>query len=379
MNNLPPKQIDELIEAVSLNADGKDQFIVNVFDDTIGYRLTKKARLATIARHIVKNYAASQLSAEYQLSQLAHESMDSLLGLLLQGRGRDSSSAAHPGDTPDACLALSTFNDLNLGNLALMNLADLQLERFAEKAYATGSLNVNQGEYVNGIVQSQGKITQLNSGKFSDAVPIDAQLDGASHHAVENSVIKAALDKKLNISDTSAYFAPTEGSYVAGLTQSNGKIIALHKYTLPKQPIDENLNANSANPVENRAVKKALDDLESRLSSAVDSKFVKLADANAYYKAPAGDFITSVRQVNGKLAGIETGNYDAKFAALEAKIAALQQKHDADIAALRQQIDAQYVKLSTSANQTITGPVTFNTKINGKITSADVSDASKWA
>lgn len=377
MNNLPPKQIDELIEAVSLNADGKDQFIVNVFDDTIGYRLTKKARLATIARHIVKNYAASQLSAEYQLSQLAHESMDSLLGLLLQGR--DGNQPAHTGDTPDACLALSTFNDLNLGNLALMNLADLQLERFAEKAYATGSLNVNQGEYVNGIVQSQGKITQLNTGKFSDAVPIDAQLDGASHHAVENSVIKDALDKKLNISDTSAYFAPTEGSYVAGLTQSNGKIIALHKYTLPKQPIDENLNANSANPVENRAVKKALDDLESLLSSAVDSKFVKLADANAYYKAPAGDFITSVRQVNGKLAGIETGNYDAKFAALEAKIAALQQKYDADITALRQQIDAQYVKLNTSANQTITGPVTFNTKINGKITSADVSDASKWA
>ena len=377
MNNLPPKQIDELIEAVSLNADGKDQFIVNVFDDTIGYRLTKKARLATIARHIVKNYAANQLSAEYQLSQLAHESMDSLLGLLLQGR--DGNQPAHTGDTPDACLALSTFNDLNLGNLALMNLADLQLERFAEKAYATGSLNVNQGEYVNGIVQSQGKITQLNTGKFSDAVPIDAQLDGASHHAVENSVIKDALDKKLNISDTSAYFAPTEGSYVAGLTQSNGKIIALHKYTLPKQPIDESLNANSANPVENRAVKKALDDLESLLSSAVDSKFVKLADANAYYKAPVGDFITSVRQVNGKLAGIETGNYDAKFAALEAKIAALQQKYDADITALRQQIDAQYVKLNTSANQTITGPVTFNTKINGKITSADVSDASKWA
>lgn len=377
-NTLPPKQIDELVEAIELDKNGSDQFIVNVYSDVVGYRLTKKARLDTIARHIVENYAASQLSDDYQLSQLAHESMATLLQKLLHGLDSEGISK-HQGAELGDSLALSTMADLQLGNLASMDLSELQLERFAEKNYATGSLYANTDEYINGIVQSQGKVVQINTGKFSDAVPIDTQLDGASQHAVQNAVIKNALDKKLNISDTSAYFAPVEGTYVAGLTQNNGKITALHKYALPKQPIDAALNANSVNPVQNKVVKNAFDQLESALSSAVDTKFVKLTDANAYYKAGTGDFITAVRQVNGKLTAIETGNYNAKFNELEAKIAALQQKYDAAIAALTQQIDSNYVKLRSDNNQTITGPVTFSKKINGRITNADMSDVSKWA
>lgn len=372
-NNLPPKQIDELVEVIDLNKDGADQFIVNVFNDVVGYKLTKKVRLDTLAKHIIENYAVDQLSSEFHLSQLAHESLESMLLKLV------TYSPEHAGAQISDSLALSTYVDLGLGELATLNLSALQLDRFTEKNFATGSINAGKGEFITGITQNQGKIVDITTGNFADAVPIDASIDGASDHAIQNSVVKKELDKKLNIADTSAYFAPVEGTYVAGLTQSDGKITTLHTYALPKQQIDSALNNNSANPVENKVVKAALDKLESSLSSVVDSKFVKLADANAYYKAETGNFINAVRQTNGRIVAIESGNYDKKFAELEAKIVALQKKYLSDIEALRQQISNNYVKLQANYTQTITGPVKFNSKITGKITNADMADAAKWS
>jgi len=50
----------------------------------------------------------------------------------------DEHHANHSG-LSNMSLALSALEDLNLGDLSSTNLADLHLERFAEKHYATGS------------------------------------------------------------------------------------------------------------------------------------------------------------------------------------------------------------------------------------------------
>ena len=229
---LPAKQISELIESIELTP--QDYFPVNVKDNTIGYRLTKKVMLANIANFIMENYVKPRLSDEYGLSALAYESMGTLLAKCHEeNHGRPGTGLS------GMCLALSTLADFNLGDLSSTNYADLHLERFAEKNYATGSFLAEPGEYVNGIVQQDGKIIQVNTGNFADAVPIDSAIDGTSKHAVQNAVIKAELDKKATASETSAIFSPTEGVYMAGLEQRDGKIAAVYTYPLPKQPIDD--------------------------------------------------------------------------------------------------------------------------------------------
>ena len=365
---LPAKQISELNESIELTP--QDYFPVNVYDSQIGYRLTKKVMLANIANFILDKYVKPKLSSAYGLSDLAYESLGTLVTKFMLGSNHSLSSMS---------LALSALGDLGLGDLSSTDYADLRLERFAEKSYATGSLITEPDEYVNGLVQVDGKVLQLRTGKFEDAVPIDAAIDGSSQHAVQNAVIKAELDKKINASDTNAAFSPVEGRYVAGLTQTNGKVTALHTFQLPKQLIDNKLDANSANPVENRVVKAAIENLGISIASDVDAAYVKLSDANAYFKAPAGKFITAIRQENGRIIAIETNDFNEMFAKLEAKINDLIARYEAEIASLQETLDRKYLKLNFTAAQTVTGPVSFNTKINGKITNSDLADRAKWS
>ena len=369
IQSLPAKQISQLTETVNLNTK-EDYMPVNVWTPNVGHVLTKKVTIANLAQNIIEKLIKPQLSNDYDLKELAHETTESLLNNFM--------SKTH-GGIGSMSLALSSVEDLNLGDLSGLNLADLHLERFAEKSYATGSFVTQPDEYINGIVQYDGKIVQVKTGNFADAVPIDSAIDATSQHAVQNAVIKAELDKKVTANDVNASFAPLEGRYVAGLTQVNGKITALHTYQLPKQPIDSVLDSSSKNPVENRVVKSAIESLGSKLESDVDAAYVKLTDANAYFKAPAGKFITAIRQTNGKIVGIETSDFDGLFANLEKKINDLIAQYENKIASLESEIDKKYLKLNYAPHQTVTGPVTFNSKISGSITNADQAEKAKWS
>jgi hypothetical protein len=168
------KRISELQE--SSNLTEKDYLVINEFDPTIGYTLTKKVTTQKL-KEFLYNSVRDLLSADYKLSALAHHDIDTLLDALMEKSG-------HHKEMGNNSLALSALPDLNLGNLATLNLEDLHLEQFAEKSYATSQHVAQSGTYINGITQSDGKIVAISTGKFSDAVPVDTVIKATSPNPV---------------------------------------------------------------------------------------------------------------------------------------------------------------------------------------------------
>lgn len=114
------------------------------------------------------------------------------------------------------------------------------------------------------------------------AQPVDSEIDGESEHPVQNRVIKSALDGKVDkvpgMGLSANDFTNAEKTKLANIADGATKVI-----------VDSALDGTSANPVQNAAVKAALD-------TKVDKAFGKGLSSN--------DFTTAEKI---KLAGIENG------------------------------------------------------------------------
>lgn len=364
------KRISELTEATNLT--NKDYLVINEFSPATGYTLTKKVTTARLGNYICDHYIKPYLSDVYELSDLAHYDVQKLLNTLMK-RGHESYNLG------DHSLALSALGDIPLGNLSSMNLEDLNLDQYATKSYATGSWAAGPNEFINGIVQQDGKIIGVSTGRIKDEVPIDTVLDATSENPVQNATVKAALDTKMNIADGSMTHSPVEGVYVAGFKQKNGIVCDVATYQIPKQPIDSVLNLNSANPVENRVVTAKFDEVFSRLTSDMSNGYVNKTNANADQVALDGEYVRGIHQKEGKITSIDVGKNSDITAGVVADLEKLRIQIASDLAALKAYVDGNFVKLSTGNTQTITGPVKFNTKITGSITNADVANQAKWS
>lgn len=116
-------------------------------------------------------------------------------------------------------------------------------------------------------------------------------------------------------SGNASYTAPVD-HYIAGVEQKNGKIEAVEFRSLPERQAIDSVVANSPNPPSGAAVLAALEKLETRIT------------------------------------------------VLEATVAKMQ---------------TEYLKLDSSSNQIVYGPVRFTKKVQGSITNADLAVRAKWS
>lgn len=362
------KRISDLQEAVDINT--KDYLVINEYDSTTGYTLTKKIKFEILHNYIY-DYVKKHLDKDYKLGELSSASIDELLNKIMCKSHTDDGLGQHS-------LALSAIEDLQLGDLAKSNISDLRLERFCEKEYATSQHTAPVGTYINGINQIDGKIMNISIGRFQDAVPIDAVIDQSSSNPVKNSAIFYALSEKMDKSAGNMKHTASEGKYIAGFDQVNGKITNVVAYNIPRQQIDDKLSLNSKNPVQNNVITAKIDELYAQLQAEMSKTYLTIANANSYATAQNGEYIKSIKQTNGIITKIETGKFSDITNSIESQINALRKHIDDSIKQLRDYVDATFVKLNTNVKQTITGPVKFNTKIDGNIYNADMSLKSKW-
>lgn len=305
------KQISEL-QAVS-NLGDNDAFVVNTYGDSsdVAYNLTKQISFAKLAdalySKIISKFAANyQLSGEcayLDISSTGPNSirlLDRLMQYGLNDTAYDSLDYHHAADG-NYSLALSSEKDLGLNELAHLAYADLGLDQYVKKAEANATISCQPGQYINSLVQSNGKITGYTYGEAKLDIPVDETLDSSSSNPVQNAAIKNALDEKMNKSDGNMKVIPSAGSYIAGFSQIDGKITNVTRYKISSQQVDAALNSSSTNPVQNKAISMKLNELEAKINSRCDTTFLPLEDANSYAVAPNGSYVTGVTQLNGKI------------------------------------------------------------------------------
>lgn len=133
-----------------------------------------------------------------------------------------------------------------------------------------------------GIIAETGGISQTIKDYLDDLVSqiieegfelnIDTELSSSSRNPVENRVLKAELDKKLNAEGLDAALSATSTNPV-----QNKVIKAAIDSKQDKLTIDAALSASSTNPVQNKVIKGALDeklseaDLNTRISTDIQA------------------------------------------------------------------------------------------------------------
>lgn len=91
--------------------------------------------------------------------QLARFDLSSLLDAFV---GRDTVAAYELDGIPGlSSLALSTVADLGLGDLAYLDVAALQLGKYAKKQELDSELKAGLGEYVVGMRQTAGLVDSI--------------------------------------------------------------------------------------------------------------------------------------------------------------------------------------------------------------------------
>lgn len=125
--------------------------------------------------------------------------------------------------------------------------------------------------------------------------------------------------------------------------------------------VDAELSATSTNPIQNKAVKSAVDALNTAVSGKLDkSAYVVDAELSTTSTHPvqnkavksAVDSLTS--SVNSKVA---TSTYNTKMSALDSSISALQSKNTAQDTAIDKKLDKSAYVVDSEINATSTNPV----------------------
>lgn len=125
--------------------------------------------------------------------------------------------------------------------------------------------------------------------------------------------------------------------------------------------VDAELSATSTNPIQNKAVKSAVDALNTTIAGKLDkSAYVVDAELSATSTHPvqnkavksAVDTLTS--SVNSKVA---TSTYNTKMASLDSSISALQSKNTAQDSAIEKKLDKSAYVVDAELNETSKNPV----------------------
>ena len=154
---------------------------------------------------------------------------------------------------------------------------------------SVGELNSSVGNISNSIEDINdtignldGNITDLQSNKL-DKSSVDSELSQNSENPVQNKVVYTSIDsinKKINgidgeidnISQSVDDISDNIGNIENAIDGVTDDILQLQLQKLDKSSIDEQLSDTSINPIQNKAVKSAIDSIEQSLTNSINNK-----------------------------------------------------------------------------------------------------------
>lgn len=171
-----------------------------------------------------------------------------------------SSSSENPVQNKVVNTALENKVDKESGK-GLSYIDVISVTRDTPKGSQIGSINI---VYKNGNYESN---------PLYNGIEVDSSLDGTSENPVQNKVVKSAIDEKstVAISDTLA-----TGTTLANIT-IDGTTTAIKGSDIE---VDEELSPTSTNPVENKAIYDALNNLLP--SKTVSGNPISISDASGF-------------------------------------------------------------------------------------------------
>jgi hypothetical protein len=113
----------------------------------------------------------------------------------------------------------------------------------------------------------------------------------------------------MNKSDGNMKYNAIQGKYIAGLTQTNGKITDVVTYDIPKPVVDDFLSETSINPAQNNVITKKINQIYDLLKLETANTYVKMDDVNSYLIANSKEYVKGIRQKDGRITEIEKGNF----------------------------------------------------------------------
>lgn len=143
--------------------------------------------------------------------------------------------------------------------------------------------------------------------------------------------------------------------------------------------VDAELSATSTNPIQNKAVKSAVDALNTTVAGklnktdyVVDAELSTTSTHPVQNKAVKSAVDTLTSSVNSKVA---TSTYNTKMSALDSSISALQSKNTAQDAAIDKKLNKDDYVVDAELSETSTNPVQNKTIYTGLTLISDILDS----